>query len=459
MIFSIICLSGINAGAQIEANYWTHQYGSKGQLLNGAVIASPDGETSTFYNPGAIGMDDDLGFLFSYITPTYSSLRTQNILGDGTQIRDRGLNFAPGYFGLRLRPFQNKNITVALSNFERYDSSIRLDDREVSDVVDFPDLIYRFDLDFRRNYSEKWRGIGIAYNISDNVGFGLSQFSVWRRDQFNLESVSEIQSIEIANVLSQFKRHESTYRFNINSAFITKLGFSYKSENLCLGLTYTSPQYGTIHKSATYNIEDQLVDDVNGKTTSRSNRDNTSNLTYKSPHSVGLGLDIHRGGTSVSISSEYFFGIDRYQILNEMTTAPNEAPFRVASENEAVLNFAVGIQRDLSEKTSLVFGFRTDFNQKNILSVNDNPNFLGIVGNVYHFSGGNLIEFKNNQFSCGFDLAFAKRSNGTQLVDLAAISPAAFPDLGGKKNVTNRFHSFTIFFTYDFIFDRFRKSE
>ena len=466
VVLFFMCLSGFHALAQVDSHYWTNQYGSKGLLLNGAVIASPDGETSSYYNPGAIGMDDDLGFLFSFITPTYFDLNTENILGDGNSIRDRSISFAPGFFGLRLRPFKNKKITIAISNFERYDSNIRLEDRVVSKIAGSPDLLYRVDLDLYRKVSEDWRGIGLAYNLNENIGIGLSQFSVWHSQRFLLDITSEINSINPLGSLRQFNRQEVNYKFNLNSAFVTKLGFSYKSEKVCFGMTYTSPLYGAIDKRGSYSIEDQVIDTVNDISSSSSNRNNTTSITYRSPHSFGMGLDYHTAGTSISISSEYFLGINKYTILDEnddsfdgMTGMPNETTLLVNNENKSVLNFAVGIQREITEKTSLVFGFRSDLNQQSTLGINEIPGYRGVVGDVYHFSGGSMINFKNNEFSCGFDFGFGKRSGNKQIVDIAAVNPDTFPDLNGKQNVSSRFNSFMIFITYDFIFKRFKKDE
>lgn len=465
-ILSLLFFNAQIVYAQIEANYWTHQFGSKGLLLNGAVISSPDDETSAYYNPGAVGLDDDLGLLVSFITPTYSSLTISDFLGDGNDVSDRGLSFAPGFFGLRFRPFRNKSLTVAISNFERYDSDISFDDRVTSNVTTSPDLIYRFDLDFRKKITEKWRGISLSYNLSNNLGIGISQFSIWHRQQFTVQRTSEIKLATDLQGISQFNRMSSSYKFNINSAFVTKLGISYKSNNLCFGLTYTSPMYGAINRNGTYVLENQLVDNVNERFVSISNRNTISSLVYRSPHSIGLGIDLHQNRSSISVSSEFFFGIDEYRILDEvddsfenLTTITNETLFRVESENESVLNFAVGLQQDISDKSSLFLGFRTDFNQKNKLSVNEDSDFTDLAGDIFHLSGGNMIGFKNNQFSWGFDYAFGKKTNSTQLVDLTQVDPSTFPPLRGSENVNNKFNSFMIFITYDFIFKRFSKDE
>lgn len=466
LVFVLIIHSSFPALSQVNAHYWTNQYGSKGLLLNGAVIATPNDETSAFYNPGAIGMDDNLGFLFSFITPTYSNLETTNVLGDGNSISDKGFSFAPSFFGIRLRPFKNKNITVAISNFKRYSSDVSLNDRVTSTIDQNSDHVYRVDLDFDREMSESWRGIGFAYNLNDKIGIGLSQFSVWHSQQYSFELSDEIHTSSDPTELNQFSRLRSNYKFNLSSAFITKLGLSYRSHNLCFGLTYTSPLYGTLYRSGSYNLENQIVDKLNALSSSLSNRNKTSDITYKTPHSVGMGIDIHRKRTSISISSEYFWGIKEYNILNEIgdsfegiSAITSETIFKVESKNEPVINFAIGVQNELSEKASLVFGFRTDFDQKNNLGVNDAPDYLGTVGNVYHFTGGSMINYSNNQFSCGFDLGIGKRTGGNQIVDLSAVTPTQYPTLNGKENVNSRFSSFMIFITYDFIFKRFKKDD
>jgi len=466
LAFIWLYLSSQYVFAQTDAHFWTHQYGSKGLLLNGAVIASPDGETSAFYNPGAIGIDDDLGFSFSFITPTYVDLKTMNILGDEHSMSDKGIGFAPDFFGLRVRPFKEKKITVGISKFRRYNSNITLTDRQVAPVNGFPELIYRVDLDFTRKISEQWIGLGLAYNLGDNIGIGVSQFSVWHSQNYSLEIENEIQASNAPNTISQFSRNASNYRFSLNSAFISKLGFSYKSEKFNFGLTYTSPLYGILQKSASYSLENQIVDTVNEQTSSTSNRNNTSNVQYKTPHSIGMGIDLHSRTTTISISSEYFFGIDEYSILNEvsdsyngLSTVPNETLFRVKSENEAVLNFAVGIQKEMSERITWVVGFRTDYNPKNKLEINNNPVYLGILGNVYHLSGGGMFNFRKNQFSCGFDFGFGKNTDGVQLVDLSTVSPSTFSNLSEQENVSSQFNSFMLFITYDFMFNRFRKKD
>ena len=455
-------LGSTTSYTQTDSHYWTNQYGAQGLLLNGAVIAAPSGETSLFYNPGAMGMDDNLGFAFSFLTPTFSSLQTTNLIGDNNSITDRSLGFAPGFLGVRFRPFNSKSLTVGVSKFKRFKTDINYQDRVISQVNGFNDFILRADLDFNRKTSEDWVGFGLGLNLGDNFGIGFTQFSVWHSQDLNIDFKNELLKSDDPTSTIQSWRYTTDYSFGLNSGFISKLGLSYKSELFCFGLTYTSPLYGIIYKSGSYNLEEYKVNTLLTELNSDSNRNDTRNIIYKTPHAIGLGIDIHSSKTTISISTEYFSNISRYRIIDErddsfdgQSAVPNETSFVVDLENEAVINLAIGLQREVSEKATWVFGFRTDFNQNTTLNINNNPSYFGAVGDVFHISGGNMLNLKRNKFSCGLDVGLGRRIGGQQLVDLSNINPSTVFNFSEKRNVNNNFYSVMMFITYDFIFNRF----
>ena len=461
----LLSLSSLTSYTQTDSHYWTHQYGAQGLLLNGAVIATPSGEASLFYNPGAMGMEDNLGFAFSFLTPTFSDLSTTNLLGDNNSITDRSIDLAPGFAGVRFRPFKAKSVTVGISSFKRHKTDINYQDRVISKVNGFNDYILRADLDFTRSMSEDWIGFGLGINLG-HLGIGLSQFSVWHSQDTNIDFKNEIVRSDNPTAILQSWQSTTDFNFGLNSGFITKLGMSYKTELFCFGLTYTTPLYGIIYRDGSYNLEEQRVNTLLSELSSTSNRNNTRNIIYKTPHSIGLGVDLHSSKTTVSISTEYFTTIQRYRIIDErddsfdgQSEVPSQTSFIVDIENEAVFNLALGIQREASEKATWVFGFRTDFNQNTSLNINDNPAYFGAVGDVFHLSGGSMFNFEKNKFSCGLDLGLGRRTGGQQLVDLSEVNPSTVFNFSEKENVTSNFYSAMLFITYDFIFNSFSSSE
>ena len=109
--------------AQTDAHYWTNQYGAKGLLLNGAVIASTEDETAIFYNPGAMGTGEEFGLSLSFLTPTYSVLETRNFLGNGTKIKDSDFGFTSGFAAVGFRLFGNERFRGGATTFTRFKSN------------------------------------------------------------------------------------------------------------------------------------------------------------------------------------------------------------------------------------------------------------------------------------------------------------------------------------------------
>lgn len=459
LFFFILSSSAVNISAQLDAHYWSHQYGAKGLLLNGAVIASPDGETSIFYNPGAMALDDDLGFAFSFLSPTYSNLTVNNFIGNENSFKDDGLSYSPGFAGLRFKPFKSDKLVAGFAMFKRYKTKIGFKDRVVDRVSDLGILLFRADLDFQRKLSEDWVSFGLAAKLSDKLGIGLTQVSVWHNQNLEFNWKKEIVENRDPNALAQSWRNEFAYSYNVYSGFLTKLGLNYRADKFNLGLTYTSPTYSPLRTKASYNLEDNRINKLTETYLTTSNRDKTELQNFKSPMSVGFGLDIKLDSTKISLGAEYFFEIEEYTILEEIddsfdgiSTGDASIPIQIKSQNDRVFNFAIGIQHQFSKRTTWYGGFRTDLSQNNALSINKNTEYLGYVDDIFHLSGGFTFYNGRNHFSLGTDLGYGSNKGGAQLVDLTNFSPNDLFSFSGNENVTSRFYSIMLFFTYDFIF-------
>ena len=181
LFLGLIALS-YSAIAQQDSHYWTHQYGAKGLLLNGAVIANADAETSIFYNPGGMGFSEDIGFAFSFLTPTFSQLDNINYVGTGNTVTDRAYSLSPGFLAVTYKPFKQEKLIIGAAAFKRYSTDINYNERVVGGLDACNSFIYRADLDFDRSVSEDWYGVSMAYNLTENLGFGISQFLVWHSE-------------------------------------------------------------------------------------------------------------------------------------------------------------------------------------------------------------------------------------------------------------------------------------
>ena len=166
--------------AQVNSHYWSHQYGSRGLLLNGSVIASVNDETAMFYNPGSMALTDDFGLSLSLVTPTFSVLKTTDFLGEGTSFTDRGLGLAPGLVAAMFKPFGTDKVTVGITTFTRFKSEVNVEDRLVKEIQNNSSQLFLGDVDFNRKLSETWVGLGFSFRLHDNLAIGFTQFLTWR---------------------------------------------------------------------------------------------------------------------------------------------------------------------------------------------------------------------------------------------------------------------------------------
>ena len=161
----------------------------------------------------------------------------------------------------------------------------------------------------------------------------------------------------------------------------------------------------------------------------------------------------------MSLSGEYFGRVGSYTTLIDEddpfdSRANVDLPTRVEilEGNESVMNFAIGYQTRLNETTSFILGFRTDLDPTNSVIINEFPEYLGTVGDVYHLSGGGMIQKDKNQFSLGLDIGYGSKSGGQQLASFSNVDQASLFEVQGDESVSSRFFSVMIFCTYDFIY-------
>ncbi len=446
-----------SANAQNDAHYWTHQYGAKGLLLNGAVIASTEDETAVFYNPGALGNGEDFGLSLSFFTPSYSVLKTKNYLGAGNEIKDESFGFAPGYAAIGFKPFKNEKIRAAIASFTRFRSDVRLRAREVGVVENQQDLLFLGDLEFERKMSERWFGFALAYRFSSHFSIGVSQFLTFHSESTDLSIRKEIVNRDNPFELLMGWRSNFRYAFSTHGGMLTKVGFSAGEGDMKIGLVITTPTYYNYQSSASYDSNDQKKFD-DGSTVLISNLVNAELQNYKTPWSVGMGIDLKSNKTRFSISMEFFERIPLYTIINDtndpfngLANGGNEQTTLVRTENRAVLNVALGVQKKYSEKTTLIMGFRTDRNQRVVDQDLQTLSFLSTSPSIHHLSAGGFFTFNNNQFSLGLDYAFGIKKTNGRLVDLSNITPDNLFSFSDNGSTSSRFQSIVLVLTYDFI--------
>lgn len=441
--------------AQVNSHYWSHQYGSRGLLLNGSIIASVNDETAMFYNPGSMAMTDDFGLSLSLITPTFSVLKTTDFLGEGTSFTDRGLGLAPGLVAAMFKPFGTDKITLGLTTFTRFKSEVKVEDRLVNEIQDNSEQIFLGDVDFNRRLSETWFGLGFSVRLRDNLAVGFTQFLTWRGENVALNFRKEILDRDNPATLIAGWRSNFEYGYSANGGSLTKFGICWQPSGIKIGATFTSNTYGLILDGADYAFEEQKVFTDN-TTTSASNDRSVDLNNYQTPWSVGFGVEIPVGGSKLSLSAEYFTEVGKYDLINDtddplngLSTDPQPTTIIIGQANERVINVGIGIERSWKERYTWFYGFRTDFSPRNLFDLGEGVSFLASTPNIYHISTGGAYSYRKSQFSVGIDYGFGFKKGGKQLTDITEINVDNIFEFSGKDAVKTFVHQLSLYITYD----------
>ena len=441
--------------SQANSHYWSHQYGSRGLLLNGSIIASVNDETAIFYNPGSMALTEDFGLSLSLVTPTYSVLRTTDFLGEGTSFVDQGLGLAPGLVAAMFKPFGTDKVTLGITTFTRFRSEINVEDRLVNEISNNSSQIFLGDVDFSRRLSETWVGVGLSFRLHKNFALGFTQFLTWRGENVLLNFRKEIlDKNNPANLIAGW-RSNFEYGYSANAGSLTKFGMCWQPGGVKFGATFTSSTYSLIFKGADYAFDEQKVFTDNTSTSSSNDRSVDLN-DYKTPWSLGFGVEIPVGGSKLSLSAEYFTEIEQYDLIDDvddpldgLSEQSESTAIQIGQANDKVINVGIGIERSWNRKYTWFYGFRTDFSPKSLFQLREGISFLASTPNIYHISTGGAYAYRKSQFSLGIDYGFGYKRGGEQLTDISNVTVDNIFEFSGKDEVKTFVHQFSLYITYD----------
>ncbi len=441
--------------AQIDSHYWTAQYGAKGLLLNGAVIASTDEENAIFYNPGAMGHVEKFGISLSFLTPQFSELKISNFFGDGQTVTDRDYGFAPDFAAVGFPLFGDSRFKGGIASFNRYSSNIDLENRMIDDLPGSENRLSIQRLDFERNVSQRWIGFGMSFKAQENLSIGLSHFFIIHSESSDIFIQNQVVRKRDANVLISGIGVKEKYQMSAYGGMITKLGLSWRSplQDLMIGATVTSSAYGFFVETGKYQSDELLKFESDPVLiNSTGTRDEKAN--YKSPISIGLGAEYGLNDWTISGSAEYFSAIPTYDMIDAIgvSNAGTDQRILISTSSESVLNVAVGLQRNIDENTTLFLGARTDISPKKKYNGITSFDILDTGPSMTHVSIGSLFTILDNKISIGLDYGFGQRSEDVETINFEDVDNLSLPASSVNRRVTSKLQSLTLIATYDFIF-------
>ncbi len=434
---------------QLGPNYWTLNYGTKAQILNGAVIGGVDDNSAIFYNPAAIGANENGGISFSLLSPSLASIRTNSEAFNQKVGRDFDLlpNMAIINFSMR-----EGQIKFSFGYFSRQNIDFKILSQYEQDYLALGQKFIGIS-NFKNKISERWYTIGWSYALSKHARVGITQNFITRsHSQFLLMDGNRISNEPNTPQFISGYLHDIAYS---NYALHTKLGVICHWDKLSIGLSLSTPRYLPIYTSGHYQI---IRTSLLGENVNVQEEITELGLSseYNTPWSFGFGSVLSlKENEKIYFSTEYFTEVDPFTIIR---SEKNDFGFALTTSADNVWNFALGYENHLSKKFTLLTGFRTDINsaiRNGIYYPEDRqPELMKLGWNVYHFSIGGHFDIRSFKFSGGIDYAVSNGSETNfQNPYVPILEEFGLEEIKGQ-NEKSRYSAWTFFLNYSLLFDR-----
>ena len=342
-----------DASAQ-DSHYWAEQYGTRAALLGGAVIGSVRDLSAVYYNPGAVALNPDAGFILSARAYRRGTLLIEDGAGEGVDLASTNTRpiatmlATPLTFGF-LGRHQLVYSVLTRQEFDTEVSTYRIDEQ---DYLPTPGLeafagAYRGGASLR----ETWTGLTWAYPLSERFGIGVSPYLALRSRDLHSQFLVQTAT-EAGDVGSSIRLR--TRRFSHWRA-IAKVGLSYQAEGLSLGLNATTPSLSLSGSGlASFNqstTASQLDPDFIEEPYLAADVQSDLDATFRSAWIVGGGLGVLVGSTRLHASAEWFQATEPFVALDADDFVPQTGGEPIVNDISILLddvfNWGVCVEQPL----------------------------------------------------------------------------------------------------------------
>ena len=415
-LLSICCLCLPPILAQ-DANYWTHQYGTRSTLLGGAVIGSVLDLSGAYYNPGGLSLIEKPAIIEAAKVFQYPNVMLKGLGQEDINLSTSILEPAPSLLAGTL-PFKGlDNHWLGYSFLTRQYVSTGLIGSFVSSRDVHPDPgeeAISSDLRMTANLTESWFGLTWAYKVKQSIGIGISPYFLVRSHNSSIQTFAQALTSD-GKISLVLNGHEYSY---VNYRLLWKMGAAFDFDKITLGFTLTTPSikiYGSGGIGLNLTVvgldlnEDRTKDDFMA-----ADYQEKLDANYKTPLSLGIGLTYKFENVRVYGSAEWFAGMAKYEVMRgedfTIQSTGETKSISLTHELESVLNFGIGIEYFFSPKLKSYASFTTDFSA---VDPDSDTNLSLSSCDIYHMMVGADFTLGNLSFTLGVGYAYGSRLTNT----------------------------------------------
>ena len=478
--FTLAILTLTFVVSKAQNHYWSQQYGAVPTLTGGTAVAGTPDNSCLYYNPGAAGFIDSPKISASCNLYGFESVNLKNGAGEGIDLKSFRLNIFPQIISGSVPVEKVPKLKILYGTLTRFRTNMRFNQevRSIYDVIPGSpgNEYYKARIEYQNNSIEQWGGLGLAYKIDSIFSVGLTTFAAYTNIETRSSENLNTDAFSNATPYTASVNEYNSLRLDqVNLVF--KLGLAVNLEHVKLGMSVTMPGVkvwgqARLDKSfEAYNLNlnatDTNIPAQKYSTLILSDEQRKLKTDYRMPASFAFGAKLVYPKFKITTSIEYFFGYKNVKVVQgeDRTFIRPEAAYggdtikgymNIVTSARPVLNGGIGAEWQVKKKVTLLFGMRTDFNNRtDYLPNNSIADVSSVRLPVWHylyFSAGATYKFGTHDLSAGFDYGVGLSADRRQIFNLS--EPQQNLLLRGNTNYSmqTKVHtlSFVIGYTYYF---------
>ena len=401
-----------------DANYWTHQYGTRATLLGGVVVGSALDLSGTYYNPGVLGLIEDPDSFIAAKVFQYPRITLEDFGKKENNLNTSTVGPAPSLVAGRLKFKEPGKHWLGYSFLTRQEVDFDLagtfqTQLDLSSVSGLEAVVGDVRLD--EKLSESWVGLTWAYKVSKNIGVGVTQYLMIRSHRTNFHLLAEALDSSGGITLAMGGLRYSY----LNWRLLWKLGAAFDFERVALGIALTTPSLKLYGKGSTgtntTGVGWNLGDGTNGDFLAADYQEGVK-ANFKTPISLSLGSTIKFKKVRLYGTVEWFSPMGRYEVIAGRDfyaqSSGQMLSNNISHELGSVLNYGAGIEYVFSPRLRAYGSFTSDYSARKKgtdtnLSVSD--------WDIFHLMAGADFGIKRAAFTLGLGYAFGSRKAGASI--------------------------------------------
>lgn len=426
---AVLLVAGVSSAQ--DTHYWTQNYGTKGELLQGTVVGSIIDLSSVYYNPGTLALQRAPSVILGTRAFDLQTISFEDVREDIQEPLDsRRLTPAPTMFALVLPPRWLEG-QLAFSVLTRNDFDFRVQ-AVFSDTYapESPDSIVWAggEVFLDQNITGIWGGPTWA-RAWGNLGIGatafLAYYGQYSRNQLILQGLRPSGQGASATFIDNIDY------WHVRLVFKGGVAWDYKP--LTFGLSLTSPGIGLLGRGSAlvnfFSIGLDIDDDDLRDTEVVTNYFDDQPAEYRSPGSIAGGISYQFKNITVHTSAEYFGSVDEYEVMpTQVFTSPTTGKEYIQAATLAlddVFNWGIGVEHNLVDWLDFYGSFITD----NSAYVPGVATTVAVSNwDLKHVMGGAAFNFLDTDITVGVGYSWgSERVHDIEYVQTEGISGVPVP--------------------------------